>query len=143
MIKDVITRDNRSEPRLQSSVVAAPMGEESKPPQAAVADAIHLLQTFRGLDLTGTIYGTEKSLKGGSADGYSAVLTTSGANGRSFEAALADKGLISLGATDNRMSGINRDHLSTVEQVPDFIREREGRREKKTPAWDRELDNQA
>jgi hypothetical protein len=35
------------------------MAEESKPPQVALADAIHLLQTFRGADLTRTIYQIE------------------------------------------------------------------------------------
>ncbi|HET6842341.1 MAG TPA: hypothetical protein VFK06_11760 [Candidatus Angelobacter sp.] len=55
------------------------MAEESKPPQVALASAIHLLQTFRGTDLTRTIGQIEKSLKGVSADSYAAVLTTSGA----------------------------------------------------------------
>ncbi len=55
------------------------MAEQSKQPQIAVAEAIHLLQRFRGADLTQTIYQIEKSLKGVSAQNYSAVLTTSGA----------------------------------------------------------------
>ena len=39
------------------------MVEQSKQPQMVVAEAIHLLQTFRGADLTQTIYEIEKSLK--------------------------------------------------------------------------------
>jgi hypothetical protein len=66
------------------------MAEESKPPQAALAGAIHLLQTFRGPDLTRTIGQIEKSLKGVSADSYAAVLTTSGAKAE----ILGDAGLV-------------------------------------------------
>jgi hypothetical protein len=55
------------------------MAGESKQPQNAVAEAIHLLQMFRGADLTQTIYQIEKSLKGISTESYSTVLTTSGA----------------------------------------------------------------
>jgi hypothetical protein len=33
------------------------MAEDSKPPQIALADAIHLLQTFRGADLPRTTSG--------------------------------------------------------------------------------------
>jgi hypothetical protein len=54
------------------------MAEESKQSRIAVAEAIHLLQTFRGADLTQTIYQIEKSLKGVSAESYSGVLVTSG-----------------------------------------------------------------
>jgi hypothetical protein len=63
------------------------MAEDSKPPQLALADAIYLLQTFRGVDLTRTIYQIEKSLKGVSADSYAAVLTTSGAKAEVLGAA--------------------------------------------------------
>ncbi len=63
------------------------MPANSKPPQLAIADALDLLQTFRGADLTQTIYQIEKSLRGASADGYSAVLTTSGAKAEVLGAA--------------------------------------------------------
>lgn len=63
------------------------MAEHSKPPQLAIADALDLLQTFRGADLTQTIYQIEKSLRGASADGYAAVLTTSGAKAEVLGAA--------------------------------------------------------
>jgi hypothetical protein len=63
------------------------MADQPKPPQLAVADAIHLLQTFRGADLTGTIYQIERSLKGVSAHNYSTVLTTSGARAEVLGAA--------------------------------------------------------
>jgi hypothetical protein len=63
------------------------MAEQSKQPQIAVAEAILLLQTFRGADLTQTIYQIEKSLKGVSAQNYSAVLTTSGAKAEVLGAA--------------------------------------------------------
>src|SRR5258708_363657 len=63
------------------------MAEQSKQPQIAVAEAIHLLQTFRGADLTQTIYQIEKSLKGVSAQNYLAVLRTSGAKAEVLGAA--------------------------------------------------------
>lgn len=63
------------------------MPEQPNPSQVAVADAVHLLQTFRGADLTQTIYRIEKSLKGVSAGNYSAVLTTSGAKAEVLGAA--------------------------------------------------------
>lgn len=63
------------------------MAEQPNRPQLAVADAIHLLQTFRGADLTGTIYQIEKSLKGVSTNGYSAALTMSGAKAEILGAA--------------------------------------------------------
>jgi hypothetical protein len=63
------------------------MAEQSKHPPIAVAEAIHLLQTFRGADLTQTIYQVEKSLKGVSAQNYLAVLTTSGARAEVLGAA--------------------------------------------------------
>src|ERR1700676_5631761 len=63
------------------------MAEQSKQPQIAVAEAILLLQTFRGSDLTQIIYQIEKSLRGASADGYAAVLTTSGAKAEVLGAA--------------------------------------------------------
>jgi hypothetical protein len=66
------------------------MEEQPKPPQLAVADAIRLLQTFRGTDLTETIYQIEKTLRGVSVDGYSVVLATSGAK----EEVLGAAGLI-------------------------------------------------
>src|SRR5271168_1214145 len=63
------------------------MAENSKPHQLAIADALDLLQTFRGADLTQTIYQIETSLRGASADGYAAVLTTSGAKAEVLGAA--------------------------------------------------------
>src|SRR5260370_9829460 len=63
------------------------MVEQSKQPQMAVAEAIYLLQTFRGADLTQTIYEIEKSLKGVAAQNYSAVLTTRGAKAEVLGAA--------------------------------------------------------
>jgi len=63
------------------------MAGESKQPQNAVAEAIHLLQTFRGADLTQTIYQIEKSLKGISTESYSTVLMTSGAKAEVLGAA--------------------------------------------------------
>ena len=63
------------------------MAKESQPSQLAIEDAIRLLQTFRGADLTRTIYQIEKSLKGTSADSYAAVLTTSGAKAEVLGAA--------------------------------------------------------
>ena len=63
------------------------MAEKSKPPQLAIEDAIHLLRTFRGADLTRTIYRIEKALKGASADTYAAVLMTSGAKAEVLAAA--------------------------------------------------------
>ena len=63
------------------------MAEQSKQPQIAVAEAIHLLQTFRGAALTQTIHQIEKSLKGVSAQNYSAVLTTSRAKAEVLGAA--------------------------------------------------------
>lgn len=66
------------------------MAEQRKPPQLAVADAIRLLQTFRGTDLTQTIYQIEKTVRGVSVDSYSAVLATIGAQ----EEVLGAAGLI-------------------------------------------------
>src|SRR5690348_14950778 len=63
------------------------MAEQSKLPQLAIADAIHLLQAFRGPDLTRTISQIEKSLKGIAADGYAEALTTSGAKAEVLGAA--------------------------------------------------------
>jgi hypothetical protein len=63
------------------------MAEETKPSQLAIEDAIHLLQRFRGADLTQTIGQIEKSLKGASAHSYAAVLTTSGAKAEVLGAA--------------------------------------------------------
>jgi hypothetical protein len=63
------------------------MAEESRPPLASLAGAIHLLQTFRGPDLTRTIGQIEKSLKESSSDNYSTVLTTSGAKAELLGAA--------------------------------------------------------
>lgn len=63
------------------------MAEQSKLPQMAIADAIHLLQAFRGPDLTRTIGQIEKSLKGIAADSYAAALTTSGAKAEVLGAA--------------------------------------------------------
>lgn len=66
------------------------MAEQPKPTQLTVADAIRLLQTFRGTDLTQTICQIEKTLRGVPVDGYSAVLATSGAK----EEVLGAAGLI-------------------------------------------------
>lgn len=66
------------------------MAEQPKPPQLAVADAIRLLQTFRGTDLTQTIYHIEKTLRGVSVDAYAAALATIGAR----EEVLGAAGLI-------------------------------------------------
>lgn len=55
--------------------------------QITIAKAIHLLQTFRGTDLTQTIYQIERSLKGVPANSYSAVLATSGAQAEILSAA--------------------------------------------------------
>src|ERR1700679_1913200 len=63
------------------------MAEESRQPQIAIADAIHLLQTFRGSDLTQTIYQIEKSVKSVSAEKHLAVLSTSGAKAEVLGAA--------------------------------------------------------
>src|SRR5260370_5296281 len=63
------------------------MERESKQPQIAIAEAINLLQTFRGADLTQTIYQIETSLKGVSAERYPAVLTTSRAKAEVLRAA--------------------------------------------------------
>jgi len=63
------------------------MAKESSPPQVALAGAVHLLQTFRGPDLTRTIGQIEKSLKGVSANSYAAVLATSGAKAEILGAA--------------------------------------------------------
>ena len=66
------------------------MTKEFNPPKLGIADAIHLLQTFRGTDLTQTIAQIEKTLRGVSVDGYSAILATSGAK----EEVLGAAGLI-------------------------------------------------
>lgn len=63
------------------------MAAESKQPQIAVAEAIHLLQTFRGGDLTQTIYQIENSLKLVPAEKYAAVLSASGARAEVLGAA--------------------------------------------------------
>src|SRR6267154_1944970 len=68
------------------------MAEESQQPQIAIAEAIHLLQTFRGADLTQTIYEIEKSVRGVSAERYSEVLATSRAKAEILGAA----GLVSV-----------------------------------------------
>lgn len=63
------------------------MAKESQRSQLAIEDALHLLQTFHGADLTQTIYQIEKSLRGASADSYAAVLATSGAKAEVLGAA--------------------------------------------------------
>lgn len=63
------------------------MAEELKTQRSAVAEAIHLLEAFRGPDLTQTIYRVEQSLKGVSARNYAAVLTSSGAKAEVLAAA--------------------------------------------------------
>lgn len=54
------------------------MAEDSKSQQIAIAQALHLLHTFRGADLTQTIYQIEKSVKGVPAEKYAAVLQRAG-----------------------------------------------------------------
>jgi fermentation-respiration switch protein FrsA (DUF1100 family) len=66
------------------------MAEQPKLSHLAVADAIRMLQTFRGTDLTQTICQIEKTLRGVSVDGYPAILATSGAK----EEVLGAAGLI-------------------------------------------------
>lgn len=63
------------------------MAGESKQPQIAITEAIHLLHAFRGADLTQTIYQIEQSVKGVSAEKYSAILSTSGAKAEVLGAA--------------------------------------------------------
>jgi len=63
------------------------MAENSRPQQVAISRALHLLQTFRGADLTQTIYEIEKSVKGVSAEKYSSVLSTSRAKAEVLGAA--------------------------------------------------------
>lgn len=63
------------------------MAEQPKPPQLAVEDAVHLLQTFRGADLTKTIGQIEKSLKGASADNCAEALAMCGAKADVLDAA--------------------------------------------------------
>ena len=63
------------------------MAEESKQSQMAIAQAFHLLQTFRGADLAQTIYQIEKSVKGVSGGKYSAILESSGAKAEVLGAA--------------------------------------------------------
>ncbi len=63
------------------------MAEDSRTQQTAITQALHLLQTFRGADLTQTIYQIEKSVKGVSAEKYSEVVSTSGAKAEVLAAA--------------------------------------------------------
>jgi hypothetical protein len=63
------------------------MAENSKPSQIPIAEALHLLNTFRGADLTQTIQQIEKAVKGVSAEKYLAVLSTSGAKSEVLGAA--------------------------------------------------------
>ena len=63
------------------------MATGNVPPRIAIAEAIHLLRTFRGPDLTQTIYEIEQSVKGVSAENYSAILMRSGAKAEVLGAA--------------------------------------------------------
>src|SRR5436305_14059511 len=63
------------------------MPEDPKLQQVAIAQALHLLQTFRGADLTQTIYQIEKSVTGVSAEKYAEVVSTSGAKAEVLGAA--------------------------------------------------------
>lgn len=63
------------------------MAEHSRPPQIAIAEAIRLLQTFPGADLTQTIYQIEKSLRGVSTQNYSSVLSATKAKAEVLSAA--------------------------------------------------------
>jgi hypothetical protein len=63
------------------------MADTSKQPQTAIAEALPLLQTFRGADLTQTIYQIEKSVRGISAEKYAEVVSTSGAKAEVLGAA--------------------------------------------------------
>jgi len=69
------------------------MAEVSKSPRVAFTDAIRLLQTFQGADLTRTIHQIEESLKGVAADGCASVLETSGAKAEILDAAAVVKQL--------------------------------------------------
>jgi len=60
---------------------------QNQQPQAAIAEVIHLLHRTRGADLTQTIYQIEKSVRGVSAENYSAILTTCGAKAEALGAA--------------------------------------------------------
>jgi hypothetical protein len=62
-------------------------GRRSRPQQIAITHALHLLQTFRGADLTQTIYQIERSVKGVSAEKFAADLSTSGAKAEVLGAA--------------------------------------------------------
>jgi hypothetical protein len=63
------------------------MAEQSKQPQIAVTEAIYLLRTFRGADLTQTVYQIEKSallyLHRGTKEGTAAL----GLRGETLDAA--------------------------------------------------------
>jgi hypothetical protein len=63
------------------------MADYSKPSQIAIAEAIRLLQTFRGADLTQTICQIEKSLRGVSTQNYSSILTATNAKAEVLSAA--------------------------------------------------------
>jgi hypothetical protein len=76
------------------------MAEGSKPCQLAIEDAIHLLQTFRGADLTRTIGQIEKSVKRSCSNSCAAVLTMCGARADVLGAAGLIKQLAGL-----RMAG--------------------------------------
>jgi hypothetical protein len=70
------------------------MVEGSKQPQIAIAQAIHLLQIFRGADLTQTIYQIEESVKGVGAANYPAILAACRANAEVLAAAGLVKQLV-------------------------------------------------
>lgn len=61
------------------------MADDSKQPQIAIAEALHLLQAFRGEDLTQTIYQIEKSVRGVSSEKYAAVLSNSASRQKFLE----------------------------------------------------------
>jgi hypothetical protein len=63
------------------------MADTSKQPQIVIAEALHLLETFRGADLTQTIYQIEKSVKGVVAEKYTEIVSTSGAKAEVLGAA--------------------------------------------------------
>jgi hypothetical protein len=75
------------------------MVEESRQPQIAIAQALHLLQTFRGADLTQTIYQIEKSVKGVGAANYPAILEASRAKTEMLAAGLYESLATGHGAT--------------------------------------------
>lgn len=55
------------------------MADSRNPPELGITEALYLLHTFRGADLTQTSQRIERSVKGVSADSHATVLVTRGA----------------------------------------------------------------